>query len=116
EPGLNTNVVLNGTDVLPSLISELEPDGAWRTKVRVIVWPVSGSRLGVPGRATTTTGPRTESCCAAYRADRSNLPLPLRSNCWLKLKKNDVELGPPFGLFVGFAGAVAGLVSMARAE
>ena len=49
-----------------------------------VISPVIGLRWGMPGKATTTTGPPLSmrgyaSCDAAYRADCSNLPSPLKS-------------------------------------
>ena len=40
EPGLNTRVVSNGTDALPSLTTGSVPEGAWRTNVVCWVRPV----------------------------------------------------------------------------
>src|SRR4051794_27595249 len=65
EPGVKTRVVSNGTDALPLLMTGFEPPGAWRTKDFWVNWPVIGLRDGVPGRATTTTGPLKASCEAA---------------------------------------------------
>ena len=65
EPGAKTRVVSNGTDALALLITGLEPAGAWSTKVCCVMLPVIGSRWGVPGKATTTTGPLNASCEAA---------------------------------------------------
>ncbi len=79
EPGWKTSVVIVGTATLPSLTPELPLAGAWRTKVAWVVWPVAGFVKIVPGSATTTTGPLTESCCAAKRAEGSNTPSPLLS-------------------------------------
>ena len=62
---MKTSVVSNGTEALPLLIRAFEPAGAWSTKAACVITPVIGLRDGVPGRATTTTGPLKASCEAA---------------------------------------------------
>ena len=50
--------------LVPTMMG-FDPLGAWSTKAACVTWPVTGFREGVPGRATTTTGPLKASCDAA---------------------------------------------------
>ncbi len=61
EPAAKTRVVLNGTDALPLVTPLLLPAGACSTKAACVMSPVIGLRWGVPGKATTMTGPPAEN-------------------------------------------------------